>query len=350
MLDVYAGNKARATIEEQGLQADLFTTMFGASGGPKWFTLFGLDKYLFGEFFKDRTLPLDLIGSSAGAFRFGALSQDDPIKAITNLASIYSNTVYSENADATEITEKAIDLINAVYPKAGIAESVNNRVFRPHFIVAKCSGLTASQNKLPQLAGLIASLVLNRINRSLLANQYQRFMFKSAQSDLTIDAADPFTTHYHALTNENFTQALLASGSIPMVMNSVNHIVGAPTGIYRDGGIIDYHFDISIEQQQGLILYPHFNDAPKPGWFDKNLSRHCSHKNYDKVVMLTPSREFIERLPFKKIPDRKDFTDMDASTRIKYWTQVLAQTEQLAESFDDIVQSQAIDKIKPLPF
>lgn len=350
MLDVFAGPTALTTIKEQGIQPNLFTTMLGASGGPKWFTLFGLDKYLFGEFFKDRRLPLDLIGSSAGAFRFAALSQHDPVKAITNLANIYSNTVYSDNADANEITGKAKDLIREVYPKAGIAEAINNPVFRPHFIVAKCSGLTASQSKLPQLAGLLGSLALNRINRSLLANQYQRYVFKSEHSTLTIAESDPFSTHYHTLTQNNFAQALLASGSIPMVMNSVNYIAGAPNGVYRDGGIIDYHFDVNIEQQQGLILYPHFNDAPKPGWFDKNLSRQCSDKNYDKVVMLSPSRQFIDSLPFKKIPDRKDFTDMDASTRIRYWTEVLKQTEQLADSFEQFVNQQSIDKIKPLPF
>jgi murein DD-endopeptidase MepM/ murein hydrolase activator NlpD len=55
--------------------------------------LFGLDKYIFGDFFKDRTTTLDLIGSSAGAFRFAALSQKDPVAGITRLANIYAWTV-----------------------------------------------------------------------------------------------------------------------------------------------------------------------------------------------------------------------------------------------------------------
>ena len=83
MLNIYAGSNAIKTIQEHGLKQELFTKMLGASGGPKWFTLFGLDKYLFGDFFKDRTSELNLIGSSAGAFRFAALSQKDPVAAIT---------------------------------------------------------------------------------------------------------------------------------------------------------------------------------------------------------------------------------------------------------------------------
>ena len=76
MLDIYCGENALKTLQEHGFKQELFTTMLGASGGPKWFSLFGLDKYLFGEYFKDRSAELNLVGSSAGAFRFAALSQN----------------------------------------------------------------------------------------------------------------------------------------------------------------------------------------------------------------------------------------------------------------------------------
>ncbi len=64
MLDIYSGSNALKTIQEHGFKQELFTNFLGASGGPKWFTLFGLDKYLFGDFFKDRSNQLNLIGSS----------------------------------------------------------------------------------------------------------------------------------------------------------------------------------------------------------------------------------------------------------------------------------------------
>lgn len=56
--------------------------------------------------------------------------------------------------------------------------------------------------------------------------------------------------------------------------------------------------------------------------------------NYDNVVMITPSKEFVASLPYGKIPDRNDFTDLDADTRIKYWNIVFSETERLAEAFD----------------
>ena len=50
--------------------------------------------------------------------------------------------------------------------------------------------------------------------------------------------------------------------------------------------------------------------------------------------MITPSKEFIASLPYGKIPDRNDFTDLDADTRIKYWNTVFSETEKLAEAFN----------------
>ena len=50
--------------------------------------------------------------------------------------------------------------------------------------------------------------------------------------------------------------------------------------------------------------------------------------------MITPSKEFIAGLPYGKIPDRNDFTDLDADTRIKYWNTVFSETEKLAEALD----------------
>ena len=42
MLDIYCGSNALKTIQEQGFKHELFSTMLGSSGGPKWFSLFGL--------------------------------------------------------------------------------------------------------------------------------------------------------------------------------------------------------------------------------------------------------------------------------------------------------------------
>ncbi|MDP2563754.1 patatin-like phospholipase family protein [Pseudoalteromonas marina] len=343
MIDIVAGKNAAKIINEQGFRPELFTSFLGASGGPKWFTLFGLDKYIFGEFFKNRTQPLNLIGSSAGAFRSACFAQNDPVAAIERLATSYSQTRYSSNKPTpAEITIKARALLEDVFGDNGVTEIINNPVFKAHFIVAKSNGFIASENKLIQLLGLSKSYMLNRVNRKLLGSQYERFIFGAPNSNLSITDSYNFKTQNIALNQTNLKDALLASGSIPLVMQGIKNIAGSPQGMYRDGGIIDYHFDVKINNP-GLILYPHFNSDPKAGWFDKNLKRKVAPQNYDNVVMITPSKEFVAGLPYGKIPDRNDFTDLDADTRIKYWNTVFSETEKLAEAFDKDLDTAKFD-------
>jgi len=348
MLDIYAGSNALRTIQEHGIKPDLFTNMLGASGGPKWFTLFGLDKYIFGEFFKDRTIPINLIGSSAGAYRFAALSQKDPIKSISTLAYTYAETTYSAKPNRQEITTSVNALLSELFGANGITEIINNKVYKPHFIVSGCKGLTSFENKLLQAMGLIGSMALNRINRGLLSKQYQRFVFHSPHSNLTLNDNYQFNTQYVSLNHDNLSPALAASGAIPLVMEGIMDIPDAPKGMYRDGGIIDYHFDVNLEPTNGLTLYPHFDKTPKPGWFDKNLKRAVDKRRYDNVLMLVPSQAFIESLPYSKIPDRKDFTDLPEVERIIYWKEVLKRTEELAQAFDDFITKPNINKIRTI--
>lgn len=350
MLDIYAGASALKTIKSEGFKEGLFTDFLGASGGPKWFCLFEIDKYLFGDFFKYRENELNLVGSSAGAFRSACFAQKDPVAAISRLAQSYSETTYSEKPAPVEITLKAKELLNYVLGDHGIEEIINNPIYKAHFLANRTNGLVSSERKFVQLLGLIRSVGANRINRKLIRNQYERFVFKPPTSTLKIHDHWDFKTQYIDLNEDNLQQALLASGSIPLVMQGIRNISGAPKGMYRDGGIIDYHFDFKIEGSKGLTLYPHFNSSPKAGWFDKSLKRKVKPENYDNIVMLVPSPQFVESLPFSKIPDRDDFTKMDAQQRIKYWKIVLSETQKLSDSFSQFLQAQNFEQIKTIGF
>ena len=336
------------TIAREGIKPELFSSFLGASGGPKWFSLFGLDKYIFGEFFKQRQQTLSMLGSSAGAFRIACFAQKDPVAAISRLAQYYSETVYSANADAEEISSKARVLLTEVLGKKGCREIIHNPVFHAHFVVARTKGLVASERKLLQLAGLLSSYAFNRIDRKLLRNQYDRYVFQHPASTLSFEDPAGFNTHRITLTPDNLADALLASGSIPMVMQGITDIPGGARGMYRDGGIIDYHFDLKINSGEGLCLYPHFSASPKAGWFDKKLARTVHPDNYANIVMLVPSAEFIARLPYGKIPDREDFTQLDAAERIRYWKTVLAETERLADAFAQFIHAPQYKFIKAI--
>lgn len=289
------------------------------------------------------------MGSSAGAFRTACFCQADPVAAVDRLAKHYSETVYSDKVDRYEISEKALQLLDAFLAETGVSEIINNSIYKAHFLVAKSNGLVASENKIIQALGLAKSYIGNRLSRRNLNSQYERYIYQTSDSSMSFTDPDEIKTHTIELTEENLKDALLASGSIPMVMAGIRDIAGSPKGMYRDGGIVDYHFDLKFKTD-GLVLYPHFNSNPKAGWFDKKLKRPVRAENYDNIVLLCPSDTFVKNLPYQKIPDRTDFSTMDADQRIKYWKDVFVETQKLAEDIANIIESQDMSVIKPFPF
>lgn len=346
-LEVFAGTKALKTLQQEGFKSHLFSHFLGASGGPKWFSHYALDTYLIAEFFQDRKTPLHFVGSSAGAFRASCFARKNPVNALESLARIYSQTCYAKDADAKQISLQTQDLIDELFGNDGADDIINNALYQAHFIVAKCQGLGGSDHKWRQATGMLSSYVKNRFGRQYINHDFNRYIFQPAHSKLTVE--DPFhiPTHHISLTSDNIKAALLASGSIPLVMEGIRDITGTPKGVYRDGGLIDYHFDLNFNNQ-GLLLYPHYDAKPRAGWFDKSLNRIPHHKHYENTVMLCPSADFIASLPYGKIPDRYDFSKMTDEQRIPYWQKVMKMTSELADELDDLIQRQDIRRIQPL--
>lgn len=364
ILNVYAGTRALQLLKSVGFNSDLFHTVLGASGGPKWFVLAGIDRVLITEFFSERQDPVNLVGSSAGAFRFACLSQPDPVSAINRLATDYSQTVYSEKPTIDEISDKAIDLLQRMLPIENRQKMAQNKVFVPHLITARCRGLLAPENKAIQFPGLAISALANSISRKQLGKFYERFVFSGAQQSLNFDDPAQLPTKHVSLSENNVIDALLASGAIPGILRGIEDIDGAGKGMFRDGGVTDYHFDLKFrgngrtgdntadKVNNDLVLFPHFFPVPKPGWFDKSLPwRHPHCTSYENIVMVVPSKEFVASLPYGKIPDRHDFANIPAQERIPYWQRVLQESDRLGEAFLALQKRDNLEKVlAPLPF
>ncbi|MEC8897128.1 MAG: patatin-like phospholipase family protein, partial [Pseudomonadota bacterium] len=153
------------------------------------------------------------------------------------------------------------------------------------------------------------------------------------------------------LSRDNLLPALLASASIPLVMSGVRNIPGAPEGVYRDGGLLDYHLDLPY-QQPGIILYPHFTDRVVPGWFDKTLPwRRGDASRLQDVVLVSPSPDYLATLPDRKLPDRKDFEKYvgDDAGRERAWRRAILESDRLGDGFLELVESgRLLDRIQPL--
>jgi len=349
-LSIHAGPRARARILEEGLHPDLFRVMVGASGGPKWFVLYGLDRYLFGEFFASRQQPLYTLGSSAGAWRLACLSTAEPLAAIERLAELYSHERYSAQPTPKEVSDQARVLLNKVLGDEGEEDIAANPVFRLHIVADRFRGLSATSPRFQQATMLAASAALNALSRRSLNWFLERTLFTNLGNLSPWADLDDIATATVKLDEGNVIDALIASGSIPFVLEAVADIAGAKPGLYWDGGISDYHFDLPFLDSDELVLYPHFQGRVVPGWFDKHLPwRHASARNYDNVVLLAPSPEFVATLPGGKLSDRNDFKNLEYEQRVSVFQEVLARSQLLAEEFAGLVVN-GIDgrSIKPI--
>jgi len=349
-----AGRKALETIREGGLKPDQVKVIAGAAGGPKCLILSHLDGTLVSNWFSGRKEPLFLLGSSAAAWRFASISQEQPLEAIERFQTTYMDQHYSEKPSAEEVTDKSIDFLNIFLGDRGEAEILSHPFLRLNFMSTRCRGLTASDQRGALLPGLLIAALLNIVSRRFLRLLFERTLLYDSRDTPPFFGMDEFPIRKVPLTEENLRVALLASGSIPVVMSRVTDIPGARRGSYRDGGIIDYHMDIPFTNDgDGIVLFSHYTNRIIPGWFDKYLSwRKPDQSHVENMLFLHPTKAFIQRLPYGKIPDRKDFSLFVGrdKERMDYWKKAIEESRHLGEEFLDAVESGRIrELVRPLP-
>lgn len=349
-LTLRAGSVALATLRERGFDPDLFSTLMGASGGPKWLVLSQLDRVLARDFTGPRSTELDLIGSSIGAFRHACLAQSDPEAALERLERAYIEQRYDEVPSGSEVSRQSREILDVALGERGAREIEVNGRLRSHVIAARMRG-APRDGGLGFKALLGAAALLNAGWRPALGLVFERALFSSTGS--TPPRFEHFTTRGLPLHAGNLRSAILASGSIPLVMQPLRDIADAPPGLYLDGGLLDYHFDFRFRTRPGLTLYPHFFDRIVPGWLDKALPwRRPSATDLDSVVMITPSPAFVARLPGGRVPDRMDFERLPTAERQRTWWEVTDRCRALADELHDLLATgrlvEALEPFDPL--
>jgi len=349
-ISILAGSKAFNIIQDEGLDLSRIKVIAGASGSAKFLVLTGIDRVLM-SLFRGRTEPLYLVGTSIGAFRMAAFCQRNPLEAIGILEREYIAQHYDLKPTKADIARETKKILNAYIDDREIESMLNHPFMRISFLSNKCKGLVKSEGFLIQLLGIGLAAGVNLLSRNRLGIFFERALFCGPGKKPPFASMNQFPMNIYDLTAFNFKSALISSGSIPLVMEGVCAIDGAP-GVFRDGGILDYHLDIPfLPNEDGLVLYPHFYEKITPGWFDKRLNRKPLSRHMENVVLVAPSSTFVKSLPFAKIPDRKDFNTFKGKDkeRIAYWKIVVKKNKQLGDEFFEAVQSGKIRQIvKPL--
>lgn len=363
VLSIRAGPRALAAIRGRGLDAGEVEVIPGAAGGPKGLGIAALDRAIFGEWLPAAPRVRHLVGASIGAWRFAAACRDDAVEALAEFARAYTGQSYPPRPSRRLVSQSARAMLASLFAgrEAGILAHPWNRL---HILTVRGRWPLTRDSSFATPLGFGIAAMANAVGRHHLARFLERTVFHDARADppfmavgglAAADAApvrfDAFHTHRVALDAQNLGEALLASASIPLVLEGVADIPRAPPGIYWDGGIIDYHLHLPYHHAQGLVLYPHFTDRIIPGWLDKGLPwRRARGAWLDNVVLVAPSRDYLARLPHGKLPDRRDFARFagDDAGRMAYWRKAIAESGRLAEAFLQFVRRPDPARVQPL--
>lgn len=336
-LRVLAGKQALARLRRDGLSAADVALIPGAAGGPKALGLTGLDCAVFGDWLPGAARHRHLVGSSIGCWRFGCVLQADPAAAFRRFAQSYTEQAFARGISAEAVTSASRSMLGDMFGPSLAQDFARRDDYTLTILTVRCVGKLAEEARGTLLLALGRLAAGNALGRHNLTRGFERVVFCNGEMPPLFD---DFPTQAVALTAGNTIDALLATAAIPMVMAAIRDPAGAPPGVYRDGGMMDYHLDLPYPNIDGLVLYPHFYPKIVPGWFDKTLPwRRPLANRLDNVILLAPSADYLSRLPGGKIPDRKDFTRLDNDTRRRHWCHAIAESDRLGDEFLQVVQS-----------
>ena len=350
-LTIRAGRRALQRLQQKPLGPEDVHVIPGAAGGPKALGISGLDKAIFGDWLPQAPQERALIGSSIGSWRVAAIaSSDDPKAQLARLAELYTSQRFAKGVSAAEISRKSILFLEELL---GGREDflLSHPWYRLSIVVVRSLGLLQHDTRGRLSLGLMRAISANMVSRRHLGRFMERGIVHDARSRAPVSSLVDFPSHEVPLSRDNLLPALLASASIPLVMSGVRNIPGAPEGVYRDGGLLDYHLDLPY-QQPGIVLYPHFTDRVVPGWFDKTLPwRRGDASRLQDVVLVSPSPDYLATLPDRKLPDRKDFEKYvgDDAGRERAWRRAISESDRLGDEFLELVENgRLLDRIQPL--
>lgn len=235
-----------------------------------------------------------------------------------------------------EVTDVLTRCLDHLLGPTGVDEILRHPTVRVHVITAEARGAAASDSRLVLATAMAFAAAANLVSRRTLALQVRRTIFHACGNESPFLHLRDLPTVHRALTRDNARAALLASGSIPLLLEGVR--MADTPGVHWDGGVTDYHLDLDYGTGDGIVLFPHFYEHIVPGWFDKSLPwRRAGARNFARTLLVAPSAEFVAKLPGGKIPDRRDFYTLTDTERFARWERVNAMTSVLGEELHELV-------------
>jgi hypothetical protein len=305
--------------------------------GPKWLVLSGFDRALIraGWLEPHPSRRLLLFGASAGAWRGFALAARDPLLAHERLLAAYCAQRFTRADSPAAISDAYRAVLRGAFSATDLAAALAHPRLDLAVATVRARGALAMfEHRRAQAALLGMAGLLNLLHRRTQALFYERVVFATPGA-----AAHPLLHESHGavapLRTGNLLEVALASGTVPMYMESVRGIAGAPSGAYLDGGFSDYHLNRPAAGSGITVLFLHQRRIV-PSWLDKFVPwRTLGRSALDHLLLVYLDPEFVRALPGGMVPTRDDFHrfEHEPEQRIERWKTAAAQSVVLGDAF-----------------
>ncbi len=340
-LVIKAGPKALKHLKKNGFNPKDVKAISAAAGGPKWFVIYHLTRYIAEHILPFTEGKINLIGSSVGGWQMACMSTSNPGPALQRLRDRYADEVYQMPITTDEISRGCHSTLLKTITDDDISFIINNQKVNLNIFAARGKGILRGTSKYRVYPGLLFNFLTNALSRKLIGLSFDRYIF-STQMEMPFDQSKSvLSTNLVQLDQQKFRDVLMATAAIPLVMNGVQSVNGQEHNTFWDGGLTDYHMVLPY-YQEGLVLMPHFFPDLAPGWMDKSLKyRRAKGEDLSNVIMVHPSAEYVRSLPKGKISSREDFLEFgeDQDGRAKYWTEISERGTALKDELHEIIQS-----------
>ena len=281
-----------------------------------------------------------------------AMACKDPQDAYEKLRIAYSRNVFTAADTPATLSKCLVGNVHDFISDEDIQHILEHKKYDLAIHTVRSKGPAASANKATEGLALIATWLGHLISPRLASPLYERTVFYSGPSKPEF-LKSSFRGRAERLTSDNLRLVGLATGSLPYIIGGVPNIPGARTGIFRDGGLLDYQLNQDYcPGAESLTLFFHYQERIVPGWFDKHMKwRTPPRGSLDRVLQVFPSEDFVRLLPDGRLPDRRDFIDLvdNPSERIRRWDEISELSEILGEEFFEAMESRKIrDLVEPL--
>jgi hypothetical protein len=344
-----AGAEALRLIRSEGFDPAMVRALAGPASGPKWLVLAPLDQALLeaGLLRREPSAPrLLLVGASAGGWRMLALAAGDPAAVHRALLDAYIGQVFDRHHTPESVSAAYRHMLGEVLPPKARQRILHHPACDVALHVTRVRGPAAASARPLQLAGFAAWAGLNWVSARCAPWFFERVLLHTRPEAFT----PAFAGSVVRLDATNLMPAAVATGSVPLYMAPVRDLPGAPPGRYLDGGLADYHLDQRYADS-GIVLFPHFQEAILPGWFDRYRPRRRPRPEVlADVLQLHPAPEWVAHLPDGRLPTRDDFLHFidDPAERIRRWRSAVAAAESLGEALlDDLAAGRIPDLVEP---